>query len=66
MKAIGSADLLKEFTLYANAAADKEEIFIVQRANGKNMVMLSLDKYNTLNKKIYELQQAQAGGTNGK
>lgn len=57
MKVIGSSSFLKEFTLCANNAADEGEIYIVQRANGKNSVLMSMEKYNELNKKIYALQQ---------
>lgn len=53
MLAIPSANFLKEFTLYADKAADEKETFIVQRSNGKNMVMMSLESFNELQKRIY-------------
>lgn len=57
MQAVSSSDFIKEFTLYAEKAVDKKETFIIQRASGKNVVLLSMDEYNDFKKKIYEMQQ---------
>lgn len=53
MIAIPSANFLKEFTNYADKAADKKETFIVQRSNGKNVVIMSMESFNDLQKRIY-------------
>ena len=57
MIAVPSSDFLKEFTLLANRANDEKETFIVQRANGKNVVMLSMEEFNCLQKMIFQAQQ---------
>lgn len=56
MKAIPSSDFLREFTIYAEQAADENEVFIIQRANSKNLVLMSMDKYNEYNKKLFLLK----------
>ena len=53
MIAVPSSKFLKEFTIYAEQAADEKETFIIQRANGKNIVMMSLESFNDLQKGIY-------------
>lgn len=53
MLAIPSAKFLKEFTIYAEQAADEKETFIIQRSNGKNIVMMSLESFNDLQRRIY-------------
>lgn len=53
MLVISSSDLLNEFTVYANQTNDKDETIIVQRSNGKNVVLMSLDKFNEMKKEIY-------------
>ena len=53
MKAITSGEFLNEFTLYADRANEENETFVVQRENGKHLVMMSLDDYNALQKKLY-------------
>ncbi len=58
MTSVTSGEFLKEFTLYANRAYEDSESFIIQRENGKHLVLLSLDAYNNLQKKLYTLQQA--------
>ncbi len=50
---IGSSDLLNEFTLYADKAVDEKETLIVQRSNGKNLVVMSMQQFNELQKKLY-------------
>ncbi len=60
MEVIASSDLLREFTLFAERAVDNDEIFVVQRANGKNVVLLSMDKYNDFNKEMFLLKKSNA------
>jgi antitoxin YefM len=54
--AASSSDLLKEFTLYADKANDDKEVCVIQRSNGKHVVMLSLDEYNRINKQLFLLE----------
>ena len=58
MTAVTSGEFLKEFPLYANRTHEDSESFIIQRENGKHLVLMSLDAYNDLQKKLYKLQQA--------
>ena len=53
MKAVTSGEFLNEFTLYADRANEENETFVIQRENGKHLVMMSLDDYNALQKKLY-------------
>ena len=53
MLVISSSDLINEFTLYANKAVDEKETMIVQRSNGKNLVVMSMDKFNEIQKQIF-------------
>ena len=53
MTAITSGEFLNEFTLYANRANEDNETFIIQRENGKHLVLMSLDGYNALQKQLY-------------
>ena len=53
MTAITSGEFLNEFTLYADRAHEESETFIIQRENGKHLVLMSLETYNTLQKQIY-------------
>ena len=53
MQAVPSANFLKEFTLIANIANDEDETFVIQRANGKNVVLMSMDKFNAMQKELY-------------
>lgn len=57
MKAVVSSDFLREFTIFADHVNGKEDAYVIQRANDKNVVLLSLDTYNELQKKIFLLQQ---------
>lgn len=57
MLAVSSSEFLNEFTIYANKAHDEKEIFIIQRANDKNAVLLSLAEYNELKKQLFLLQK---------
>ena len=53
MIAITSGELLNEFTLYADRTHEDKETFIIQRENGKHLVLMSLETYNALQKQIY-------------
>ena len=52
MTAVTSGEFLNEFTLYADRANDDDETFVIQRENGKHLVMMSLDEYNAIQKKL--------------
>ncbi len=54
MEAVPSGSFLKEFTLLADRAVDEKERFLIQRKNGKNVILLSMEDYNEMLKKIYE------------
>ncbi len=58
MVVISSSDLLKEFTIHANKIVDDKEIAIVQRANGKNLVFMSMDNFNEMQKKIFDAKKS--------
>lgn len=53
MLVISSSDLINEFTLYADKTVDENETLIVQRGSGKNIVVMSMDKFNELQKQIF-------------
>ena len=57
MKVNSSSDLLKEFTLYANKTVENRETVIVQRSNGQNLVMMSMEKYNEIQKQLFLAKQ---------
>ena len=57
MIAVSSSDFLKEFTIYADKANDEQETIFVQRASDKNLVVMSMDAYNEIQKKLYEKQK---------
>ena len=52
MMAISSSDLLNEFTIYADKVVDEKETLIVQRSSGKNIVVMSMEQFNELQKEI--------------
>ena len=54
MIAVPSSDFLKEFTIYADKATDEKETIFVQRSNDKNLVVMSMDAYNEIQKKLYD------------
>ena len=58
MIAVPSGNFLKEFTLLAERAAEEGEMVIVQRPNGKNVVMMSLDAFNDMQKALYQAKKA--------
>ena len=57
MIAVPSSDFLKEFTIYADKATDEKETIFVQRSNDKNLVVMSMEAYNEIQKKLYETQK---------
>ena len=57
MEAIPSGSFLQEFTLIADRAVKEKERFLIQRKNGKHVVLLSMEDYNGLLKKIYEKRE---------
>lgn len=59
MMAIPSSDLLNEFTLYADKVVDEKEILIVQRSSGKNIVVMSMEQFNEMQKEIFLAKNAQ-------
>ncbi|MBR5162632.1 MAG: type II toxin-antitoxin system Phd/YefM family antitoxin [Schwartzia sp.] len=60
MTAVTSGEFLNEFTLYADRANDENETFIIQRENGKHLVMMSMNAYNALQKELYMAKQQHA------
>lgn len=59
MIAISSSDLLNEFTIYADKVVDEKETLIVQRSSGKNIVVMSMEQFNELQKEIFLAKNAQ-------
>lgn len=57
MIATSSSDFLKEFTIYAERANDEKETVFIQRANDKNVVLMSMDMYNDIQRQLYELKK---------
>ena len=57
MTAITSGEFLNEFTLYADRTHEDNETFIIQRENGKHLVLMSMDSYNVLQKQLYLAKQ---------
>ena len=55
-----SGNFLKEFTLLAERAEQERETIIIQRPNGKNVVMMSLDTFNDMQKASYQARQKAA------
>ena len=53
MTAVTSGEFLNEFTLYADRTHEGNETFIIQRENGKHLVLMSLDSFNALQKELY-------------
>ncbi len=58
MIAVTSGEFLKEFTLYADRAHEDKETIIIQRENGKHLVLMPLDAYNALQKELYLAKKA--------
>ena len=58
MQVISSSDLLNEFTLHADKIVDDNDTAIVQRASGKNLVIMSMEKFNEMQRQIYQAHQS--------
>ena len=54
MEAVPSGAFLEEFTIIANRAHDEHARFLVERKNGKHVIVLSLADYNDLLKERYQ------------
>lgn len=52
MLAVNYSTLRDQLKEYCNRAADEGELVVITRKNEKNMVLMSLDQYNDLLKKI--------------
>ncbi len=53
MLATSSSEFIKEFTLFADRANDDQETIVIQRASGKNVVLMSMDEYNRIQKELF-------------
>lgn len=53
MIAASSSEFIKEFTIYADKANDEKEPIFVQRANDKNLVVMSAELYNEMQKIVF-------------
>jgi PHD/YefM family antitoxin component YafN of YafNO toxin-antitoxin module len=53
MLATDSDELLRDFNGYCDKLAAQNEIAVIGRPDGKNLVLLTLDEYNRLLKEIY-------------
>lgn len=62
MLVISSSDLLNEFTLYADKIVDEKETLIIQRSSGKNLVVMSMEKFNEMQKQIFLAKEAEKSG----
>ena len=43
--------------MIADRACEEKERFIIQRRNGRNVVLLSMEDFNDMQRKIYEAQK---------
>lgn len=57
MLALSSSSFLKEFTVVAERATNEKETFIIQRSNGHNVVLMSLEQFNAMQKEIFLAKQ---------
>lgn len=53
MLAISSSEFLKEFTIYCDKVNNDNETIIVARSRDRNIVVLSLEEYNSMKKQIF-------------
>ncbi len=63
MEAVPSGGFLKEFTLIADRAVEEKERFLIQRKNGRHVVLLSMEDYNGLLREIYAKTEPRESGT---
>ena len=61
MEAIPSGSFLEEFTLVADRAYEEKERFLIERKNGRHVVVLSVDDYNEMLKMIYAKKNVASG-----
>ena len=47
---VSSSEFLKEFTIKAEKAHDENQELFVQRSNDHNLIVMSMEKYNELQK----------------
>ncbi|MBR3458298.1 MAG: type II toxin-antitoxin system Phd/YefM family antitoxin [Selenomonadaceae bacterium] len=59
MEVVPSGNFLEEFTIIADRAHEEKERFIIQRKNGRNVVLLSMDDFNEMQRRIYEAQRQE-------
>ncbi len=59
MEVVPSGNFLEEFTIIADRANEEKERFIIQRKNGRNVVLLSMDDFNEMQRRIYEAQRQE-------
>ena len=59
MLATSSSEFIKEFTLFADRANDDQETIVIQRASGKNVVLMSMDEYNRIQKELFLAKQPE-------
>ncbi len=59
MEVVPSGNFLEEFTLFADRASKEKERFIIQRRNGRNLVLLSMDDFNDMQRRLYEAQKKE-------
>ena len=53
MEVIPSGSFLEEFTLVADRAVEEKSRFLVERKNGKHVVLLSMEDYNDMIRSIH-------------
>ena len=59
MEVLNYSELRKNLAEHLNTVAESEEVLIVSRGSGKNVVLISLDEYNSLIE-IVHLQSSEA------
>lgn len=65
MTSVASGDFLREFTLFADRAHENKESFVVQRENGKHLVVMSMESYNDMKKELYLEKKKSARKSDG-
>ena len=53
MEVVPSGSFLEEFTLIADRAAEEKSRFLIERKNGKHVVLLSMEDYNDMIRAIH-------------
>ena len=57
VEVVPSGNFLEEFTVIADRASEERERFIIQRKSGRNVVLLSMEDFNDMQRKLYEAQK---------